>query len=564
MKVADYIAEFLVDKGTDTAFVFTGGAIAHVIDSIGKNHPKIKYYCVQHEQVGAIAAEAYSRTTGKMGVAVATSGPGATNLITGIVGAHYDCIPALYLTGQVRTWELTKEDRLLQRGFQEVDIVSMVKNVTKYAVTVEKKEDIRYHLEKAFHLATSGRPGPVLLDLPMDIQFSDIDPIDLKQYTIPENSEDQADREWTKKLESLLKDSTKPLIIAGGGIRHANATNTFREIIEKLEIPVVLSYAAKDLLPTDHPLNCGVMGQFGQSNANIITQSADLIIGLGTRFNIRQAGNDTKQFAPNAKKIIVNIDEGELADGRLENPDLSINIDLNLFLSTLGGISMSCPSEWINDCQQTVDQYLNKEFSQQASDKIDPYRFFRVLSEKVQEDSIIIPDAGQNVITPSQAFNIKGQQRFFSSWGNSPMGYSFPASIGAQLGSPEKQVVAIIGDGGIQINMQDMQTIRFYNIPVKIFIVNNSVYGAILEFQDADLGKRYEATDIEHGYSHPNFEALAKAYEIPFYKINTHDDFNNIDKCLETSGPAICEVMVEEDFRIISPSQKPDQPLAID
>ena len=560
MKTSDYIIKFLIEKETDTVFVYTGGAIAHVIDSLGKYNDDIKYVCVQHEQVGAIAAEAYSRTTSKMGVAMVTSGPGATNLITGIVGAWYDCIPAMYFTGQVRTWELTGNDHLLQRGFQEVDIVKIVKPITKYAITVTKKEDIRYELEKAFYLAKTGRPGPVLLDLPMDIQWSDINPEELSGF-IPDSKESQSiDTELIPIAINMIYSAKKPVIVGGGGIRHANTVTKFREFVERTGIPAVFSYAGKDLLPENHPLNGGVMGQFGQHFANVITQNADLIIALGTRFNIRQAGNNIDEFAKNANIISVNIDSGELKDCRVK-ADLSIPMDIKDFFHKIDGLSYKTSFNWISFIKKikTENPLLKQSYRETIS--VNPYLFVDTLSEKVEDNAIIIPDAGQNVIVSSQAFKVRSNQRFFSSWANSPMGYSFPASIGAQFGSPDKQVICIIGDGGMQINIQDLQTIRFYSLPIKIFIINNHVYGAILEFQDTALDGRYEATDKEHGYSHPNYEKVISAYEIMYYRIGVNNELNIIDEVLNQSGPVVCEILVDPVFRIDTPKQKPDKPL---
>jgi acetolactate synthase I/II/III large subunit len=563
MKVSDYIAEFLIKIGTDKVFVFTGGAIAHVIDSVGKYPNDIQYVCVQNEQAGAIAAEAYTRTTRRMGVAMTTSGPGATNLITGIVGAWFDCIPAMYFTGQVRTWELTGDDQLLQRGFQEVNISKIVESVTKYSTIITNKDDIRFELEKAHHLAISGRPGPVVIDLPMDIQDAEIDINNLRIFNPKSDDPQSEEKSSIDEIKKAIIASKKPLIIAGGGIRHANSVDSFKDFVERTNIPVILSYAGKDLLPDNHPANGGIMGQFGQNGANIILQNTDLIIGLGTRFNLRQTGNNVDQFAKNAKVISVNIDNGELKDGRIQ-PDLPVNMELTCFFDKMIDFSYSSKMPWYSFAGEVKrnNPIIKQEFLE--DEFVNPYVFVDILSDKVSENAIIIPDAGQNVIVPSQGFKIKANQQFFSSWANSPMGYSFPASIGAYLGSPEKQVICIIGDGGMQVNLQELQTVIKYNIPIKIFIVNNHVYGAILEFQDAELDNRYEATDYEHGYSHPDYQKISSAYGIPFYKIQNNNELDIINKVLKESGPVICELEVDPGFRIESPEQKPDNPLNSD
>ena len=427
VKSSDYIAQFLKQYCTDTVFVFTGGAIAHIIDSLPDNN--IKYICVQHEQTGAMAAEAYSRTTGKIGVSMATSGPGATNMITGIAGAWYDCIPSIYITGQVRTWELTGNDKLLQRGFQEVDIVNMVKSITKYATTITKIDDLRYILEKALYMATSGRPGPVLLDFPMNLQWETIDPQKMKSF-IPDKKNINFNSEILLNIKEKIKKSKKPLVVAGGGIVHSNSTKEFINFIEQHNLPCVFSYAAKDILPFNHKLNCGVIGQFGNSYSNIILQSSDLIIGLGSRFSLRQTGNNIEGFVSSKETIAVNIDLGELKDGRL-NADIKYEQDLPVFFDQLEGFIFITDEKW--------NQYILKVKEKNPvilptdwdTKNVNPYIFYDKLSNVLDSNSIIIPDCGQNVIMSAQSFKIKKGQRFISSWANSPMGYSFPASIGA-------------------------------------------------------------------------------------------------------------------------------------
>ena len=384
------MVKFLVDHGTDTAFVFTGGAIAHIIDSMRNYKEKISYYCVQNEQVGAMAAEAYTRTTGRMGVQMVTSGPGASNMITGIAGAWYDCIPAVYLSGQVRTWELTNTDQvisndrtdeemkkgLLQRGFQEIDIVNIVKPITKYAVTITKPDDIRYEFEKAYYFAREGRPGPVLIDIPMDMQWAEINPDELRGFQPPNNQ--PTDSQSLIKCKEMISNSLKPLIIAGGGIRQGDAVSEFKELIERTGIPVIFSYAGYDALPYDHPNNGGVMGQFGQYGANFVTYNTDLVIALGTRFTIRQIGNKPKEFAPNAKIINVNIDEGELIGGRVK-ADLTVRCDIKNFIKHLSELNYKTNPKWQNFVMESkvkypivLDEYKKAKSCYEKAIKINP------------------------------------------------------------------------------------------------------------------------------------------------------------------------------------------------
>ena len=565
MKASDYIVKFLVDHGTDTAFVFTGGAIAHIIDSMRNYKEKISYYCVQNEQVGAMAAEAYTRTTGRMGVQMVTSGPGASNMITGIAGAWYDCIPAVYLSGQVRTWELTNTDQvisndrtdeemkkgLLQRGFQEIDIVNIVKPITKYAVTITKPDDIRYEFEKAYYFAREGRPGPVLIDIPMDMQWAEINPDELRGFQPPNNQ--PTDSQSLIKCKEMISNSLKPLIIAGGGIRQGDAVSEFKELIERTGIPVIFSYAGYDALPYDHPNNGGVMGQFGQYGANFVTYNTDLVIALGTRFTIRQIGNKPKEFAPNAKIINVNIDEGELIGGRVK-ADLTVRCDIKNFIKHLSELNYKTNPKWQNFVMESKVKYPIVLDEYKKEKLVNPYVFMDMLSKKIDDDAIIIPEIGTNVIVSCQVLQLKENQRLFSSWANSPMGYSIPASIGAQLGNPGRQIIGILGDGGLQVNLQDLQTIRNYNLPIKIFIWNNHGYATIQDFQDGNLDGRYEATDIEHGYSHPDFSKIAAAYDIPHILISSNDELTKIELALKAKGPVLCELSMDSKFRV-SPRQ---------
>ena len=565
MKASDYMVKFLVDHGTDTAFVFTGGAIAHIIDSMRNYKEKISYYCVQNEQVGAMAAEAYTRTTGRMGVQMVTSGPGASNMITGIAGAWYDCIPAVYLSGQVRTWELTNTDQvisndrtdeemkkgLLQRGFQEIDIVNIVKPITKYAVTITKPDDIRYEFEKAYYFAREGRPGPVLIDIPMDMQWAEINPDELRGFQPPNNQ--PTDSQSLIKCKEMISNSLKPLIIAGGGIRQGDAVSEFKELIERTGIPVIFSYAGYDALPYDHPNNGGVMGQFGQYGANFVTYNTDLVIALGTRFTIRQIGNKPKEFAPNAKIINVNIDEGELKDGRVK-ADLTVRCDIKNFIKHLSELNYKTNPKWQNFVMESKVKYPIVLDEYKKEKLVNPYVFMDMLSKKIDDDAIIIPEIGTNVIVSCQVLQLKENQRLFSSWANSPMGYSLPASIGAQLGNPGRQIIGILGDGGLQVNLQDLQTIRNYNLPIKIFIWNNHGYATIQDFQDGNLDGRYEATDLEHGYSHPDFSKIATAYDIPHILISSNDELTKIEQALKAKGPVLCELSMDSKFRV-SPRQ---------
>ncbi len=550
MKVSDYISEFLISKGIDTVFVMTGGAIAHIIDSIGERNDKIKYICVQNEQVAAMAAEAYSRTGKANGVAMVTSGPGATNLITGIVGAWYDCIPAIYISGQVRTWELTGTKNTLQDGFQEVDICSQVKSVTKYTKTILDKSDVPSELEKAYQMANSGRKGPVLLDFPMDIQWATLSDSDIKKGIATKINlrEISLSNDHISKTIDLFNQSKRPLILIGGGVKHARIKNFFNEFVLDSEIPCVSTYAAYEILEFSNDKNIGVVGQFGQYSANQAIEKCDLLLALGTRFTIRAAGNDTNLFATNAKIIHVNIDEGELKDSR-KLADLSIHSDIFPFLKKVAGKIKCRNKNWQNSLAKSKNIDLDIE-DKGTGLYVNPYLLVEKLNNKMKDDTIIIPDVGFQVTTLNQQIKFKSDQQMFSSWANSPMGYAISAGIGAYYANEKKDIIIHIGDGGFQVNMQDLQTLKNYSIPLKIILWNNEGYATIQAFQEGNLDARYHATDFRNGYSNPNFKDLAKLYDIEYFYIDEDKDLDNIIELLiKYNGPCLLEVKMDINFR---------------
>ena len=551
MKASDFLVDFLIKKGIDTAFVFTGGAIAHVIDSVAQRPNEMKYVCVQNEQVAAMAAEAYSRTGNANGVAMVTSGPGATNLITGIVGAWYDCIPAIYITGQVRTWEMTNQNETLQDGFQEVDICSQVKNVTKYAKTITNVSELPLELKKAYHLANSGRKGPVVIDLPMDIQVGELSQEDINAADDLETPKIEFDiNSELNTFLYLFKNSKKPLILIGGGVKHANIKDTFNDFINTSKIPCVSTYAAYEMLDYTNQFNIGAIGQFGQYCSNSAIEDCDLLIALGTRFTIRSAGNNPDHFATNAKVVHVNIDNGELKDSR-KKADLSIHCDISSFLKLIDG-KVKCDNEdWLNHLLESKAKDLKIDEKGTGKD-VNPYLLVETLNEKADQNCIIIPDIGWHVTTLNQQGKLKLGQQMFSSWANSPMGYAVAAGIGAHYSDQNKQIVVHIGDGGLQVNLQDLQTLSHYDIPLKVFVWNNYGYATIQAFQEGNLDKRFHATDMNHGYSCPNMQELANLFKLNYYKIDKDNQVNAVvTKVLAEEGPVLCEVVMDINFRPI-------------
>jgi acetolactate synthase I/II/III large subunit len=552
MKLSDYVIQFLVQKDVKYAFGITGGAIVHIFDSIEKNKD-IQYICPQHEQAAAMAADAYSRITGKIGVAIATSGPGATNLLTGTCCSYFDSIPVLIITGQVPSTQLKGKLRSRQIGFQETDIVATFKPNTKYAVLIEKPEDIRYELEKAYYLAMEGRKGPVLIDIPDDVQRAEIDPETLISY-VPEKKEINYPL-MEKKIDqalTLIKDSKRPVVILGGGIReHFNETKTF---IEKLGFPVALTWAAMDLFLDDYYLSVRDFGVTANRVGNYVVQNSDLIIALGTRLDTHEVGSNSKHFGREAKKIVVDIDETELEkyDAMGLKTDIKINGDVKDFLDIINKkeIVKNDVSGWWEKIKDWKNKYPIVDPDYFKEIMINPYVFMDSLSRLSKQDDIIITDAGCNVTWTMQSYILRKKQTLFSAYNHSPMGYSIAAAIGAYYAS-KKPIICIIGDGGIQMNIQELATIEKHKLPIKILIMNNFGYGMIQQTQELWLNSVYAASDFDHGLAIPDFIKIAEAYNIPTETIYSYNELDEkLSKVLAKDGPILVDVKINPKARI--------------
>ena len=466
IKVSDYIAKYLADYGVRHVFMLTGGGAMHLNDSFGKEK-RIQYICNHHEQACAIAAEGYARVKGHVGVACVTTGPGGTNTITGVLGQWLDSIPALYISGQVR-YETTAASTglpLRQLGDQEADIVSIIKPITKYAVMITDPKSIRYHLEKALHLATSGRPGPVWLDVPLNIQASMVEESTLIPYDNTENNE-EIDAEKIHALvdEAIrrLRGSERPVILAGAGIRLAGAYQEFHTIIEKLRIPVLAAWNAIDLISSDHPLFFGRPSTLGQRGANFIFQNSDLLLSIGCRLNVRQIGYNFSSVARRAFKISVDIDPFELQKPTIPI-DLPVHCDAKTFLEVMNHrLEEVLPekTDWLSWCRERVHRYptVLSEYSN-SQDGVNPYVFCEILSKHLEENDVIVSANGSACVIPIQAFIIKNNQRHLVNSGCAAMGYGLPAAIGACFANRKKRVICLEGDGSIQLNIQELQTV---------------------------------------------------------------------------------------------------------
>lgn len=556
VKLSDYLVQFIENLGVKHIFLISGGGNIHLIDSIGKSK-KIEYICNHHEQASATAAESYARVTGNIGVCVTTTGPGGTNAITGILGAWQDSIPVLVISGQVKrellSFMVAKD--LRQLGDQEVNIIEIVKSITKYSVIVMEASDIRYYLEKAVYLAKTGRPGPVWLDIPLDIQGSFIDTASLrgfdpKELTPSYETNKQKIKEIVKEVVQKLQKAKRPVLYAGNGIRLSGAEIQFLELIDILKIPVLLSYAGYDLLPNKHPYYFGRAHAFGQRGANFILQNSDFLLSIGSRLDVRTIGFTYKAFARAAYTVMVDIDKAELEKPIL-SPDLPINCDAKEFILEMMGQLKQKPlkrniSDWLNYGRKLNKKYpvvLSEYWKENAY--INPYCFIETISKYLTENEIIVLSDGVGPLNCMyQAFVVKAGQRIILNNGCAQMGYGLPAAIGAAFATgKKKRIICFEGDGSIQLNIHELQVMKHHNLPVKLFIYSNDGYLSIRNTQNNLFEKRHTAVDKKSGVSSPDFVKVGKAYGFPTERIYNHNDMEEkIQKVLNFPGPIVCDI----------------------
>ncbi|MBF0193598.1 MAG: thiamine pyrophosphate-binding protein [Magnetococcales bacterium] len=554
IRVADYIFSFVAKQGVKTVFMVPGGGAMYLVDALGQNQD-LNYVANLHEQASTIAAEAYSRINGRLGVALVTTGPGATNAITGVTGAWIESVPMLVISGQVKRADMMGDTGVRQMGPQEVDIISMVKPITKYAVTVMDPKDIRHHLEKAIELATTGRRGPVWIDVPLDIQASMIDPDDLEEYTPDSNISPSslAADDWIKTLEKtmdLIAQAQRPIILAGHGIRLAQGAEQFKQLYEKLNIPVVATWNTMDLIPFEHPLCVGRPGAVALRAPNFAVQNCDLLLSIGARLDNVVTAFNPAGFGREAKKIVVDVDPNELAKHNMPTEQL-IEADAKYFIDSLLQISDASNtkdrSSWLNRCANWKTRYTvadGQEFP--GKGEISHYHFVKVLAEETQENTLIVTgSSGLGIEAFYSTFFNKPGQRIFLTSGLGAMGYGVPALIGAGAAFGDGAIVGVESDGSLQMNLQELQTLKAQNLPAKLFIINNNGYASIRNTQRTYFDSRYVGTGPEAGLKLADLTKVAAAFDIAAVRINDASELQEkIRYTLEQPGLILCDVRV--------------------
>ena len=560
MTVAEYILKFLISKNVNNVFLITGGAISFVVDAFSRNK-KIKYTCVAHEQAAAMMADAYSRVGKGFGATMVTSGPGAQNLITGIACSWFDSVPVIHISGQVNSFELSSANQttknVRQIGFQETDIVSIVKPITKFSYQLKNPNEIKYILEKAFFLSNHGRPGPVLVDIPMDFQRAKINLKKIKSFKAPKKKSNHQTVNNIYKIKALLNKSKRPILILGGGVRMSKSINQLEKFLKNINLPIVTTWSGLDIMDYKDKNYIGCIGVYGSRAANFAIQNSDLVLNLGSRLDTRITGGKPETFARLAKIVSVDVDPHELNKKRGLDIYLKINEDLNNFLSTfnskLKGFKFSANSDWKSICQRWKLKYPNVQRSYyNQKNYVNPYCFIHSLSNKLNKQDIVLTDDGGHLTWTIQAFEVKKGQRVFSAFGNSPMGYAFPAALGASFANKKKRIICIDGDGSIQINIQELQTMVANNLPIKLFIINNDGYGIIKQFQELYLNKRYEASIPSKGVTNPNFKKISNAYGINYSEIKNNKQIDKVlNKILSSKKPEFVNVIIDPNQKII-------------
>ena len=556
IRLADYVIKFLEEKSIDTVFTVSGGGSIFLCDALYKAK-KLKYISCHHEQAAAYASEGYARNKNSVGCSIVTTGPGGTNAVSGVSCCWIDSIPMIFISGQVYLNQTVGESGIRQIGVQETNIIPIVKSNTKLAVMIEDPNLIKYYLEKAFYFCQYGRPGPVWIDIPANIQNSMIDPSKLKSF-IPKKTKDLTGNieKKIKEVAKMIYNSKRPLIHLGHGARISKSSELAKRFIEKHNIPFALTWNASDLIQHNHPLFTGKPGAFSERGSNFIIQSSDLYISIGSRLPYMITGYNSNDFARNAKKIMVDIDNKELSKTNSKFIDVFIQCDALEFIKKLSFYMKKINKRnngWINYCQKIRKKFPIVEKGYKFEKKINSYYFIENLSSCLTKKASIITDMGLSFVGTHQAFKIKSGQKLFTNSGHAPMGWGLPASIGAYFSDKKRQIICLSGEGGFQMNMQELSTVMHHKIPIKIFIYNNGGYLTIKQTQELGFNKRIMGANKESGISFPNYKDISRAHGIKYKSIKSNKNLKKqIKNVLSTKGAVICELFMSH-----SQEQKP-------
>ncbi len=568
MRVADYIADYLYQQGVHHIFMVSGGGLMFLSDGLAK-HPHIKAVCNHHEQASAMAAVAYAKYNRVLGAAYLTTGCGGTNAITGLLGAWQDNTPVFFISGQSKRKETVRNSglKLRQFGVQEADIISIVEPLTKYAVMVNDPQEIAWHLDKALCLAKTGRPGPVWLDIPMDVQSAQVDPTSLKRFSETSASEKQpgpslGDDDLAQVL-AAFQQSRRPIMVAGQGIRLAGAIPQFQAFVERHQIPFATSRLGMDLLPSDHPLYIGRMGTKGDRPGNFAIQNADFILVVGSRLSVSSTGHEYHTFGREAKIIVVDVDPVE-HQKKTVRIDRFIHAHAAPFLGRLLAATPALPDHrvWVETCQRWKAKWpvCSSQYSQPGP--VNLYYFVEMLSRQLRPDDVVVSDAGSAFYVCAQGLKVRQAQRFITSGGQAEMGYTLPATVGVSLARQGGEVIGVTGDGSFQMNLQELQTIIHYNLPIKLFVWNNDGYLSIRSSQSRFFEGRFIGTDKTSGVSFPELRRIADAYRMSYFNIESTEQVEDgIRQVLAHPKAVLCEVNCLRDQEIIptaSTARRPD------
>jgi acetolactate synthase-1/2/3 large subunit len=552
MKLSDYVVEFILEKGILDVFLLPGGGMMHLLDSLAR-YNEIRKYCNLHEQASAISAEGYAAYSGNPGVVFLTTGPGALNAVTSVANAFVDSTPMFIVSGQVKTADLMTGKGVRQIGAQEINIVDIVRPITKYAATVIDPAQIRQHLEQAWYLAVTGRKGPVWIDIPLDIQAARISPEDMIGFTSPFVPKFE-DTISISKIYNLLNRAQRPAVLVGHGVAAAGVQRQLLELLDIWQIPALSSWRVRDLLSGHYPLFFGCPGVLASRYANLITQNCDFMLILGTRLNYAMTAFNEPSFAPKAKKVIVDIDENELALLHGDY-DMRLKADVGeLIVALLHDKEMYKKTNltpWIAYCRQMRDAFpLENEKQPRPTHDVDGYRLgFELTHRLTQNDVLVSSSSGRASAIAPMSLGLGRKNRFITAMGLGSMGYALPLSIGVCIASNRARTICIEGDGSLQHNLQELQLITTYRLPIKLFILNNNGYASIRNMQRGHFDSRFLFCDPNSGLSLPSLQGIATLYGIPYYKIEDSSKIDEVlDRIMADDTPCLCEVMMDADF----------------